>query len=106
MASRRSASCIARFRGLCSGVKLYNYRTLRHLACQWRTIECLQLYCQALDEETLTGVYRSGWRRIPVNFNIQSLIAVSLQQRFVEFSQNSGCSDISTIALYFALTVK
>jgi hypothetical protein len=38
--------------------------------------------------------------------NIQSVKTALLQQRLVEFSQETGCSDISTIVLSFALSFK
>ena len=108
MSSRKSTSCISRFRGLRSGLKLYKYyyRTLCHLDCQWQKTECLQLQCKALDEESLTGVYRSVRRSIPENLNIQSVKTLLLQQRLLEISQDSGCGDISTIVLSFALHLK
>lgn len=56
------------------------------MGCQWQTIGSLQLQCQALDEEVLTGVYRSVRRSIPENLNIQSVKTVLLQQRLLEFS--------------------
>ena len=106
MSSRRATSYITRFRVLRSSLKLYHYRTVRHLDCQWQMIECLQLQWQALNEESLTGVYRSVRRSISGNVNIQSVKTVLLQKRLVEFSQETGYSDISTIGLSFALSFK
>ena len=78
---RLATSCIARVRGLLSGLKLYNYNTLRHMDCQWQM-------SSATVSGTKWGDYRSVRRSILENLNIQSVITVSLQQRLVDFVLN------------------